>query len=107
MAAAAMPLTSCEKNDDPKVETEQQHDPKSDADQTAIISYDAMEWLQGSLVIVDNKGEVVRRVYGKPLDESQPDVISVPVISYDIAETIFLGWVAPGKEATKVEGGYD
>lgn len=104
MAVAAMPLTSCEK--DPQKEADK-HDPNSDADQTEITAYDALNWLQGSIVVVNNNGDVVRRVYGEALDESQPDVISAPAAGYAAAEKIFLSWVAPGKEATKVDGGYD
>ena len=105
MAVAAMPLTSCEK--DPQKEEEGQHDPKSDSDLTEVTAYNSLSWLQGALVVVNEKGEVVRRVYGEPLDESQPDVLSAPVASYATAEKIFLSWVAPGKTATKVDGGYD
>ena len=110
MAIAVMPLTSCDKddesmNDKPKVEDP--HKPTSDADQVPVKAFDALEYLQGSLVVVDANNEVVRRVYGKPLDESQPTVISVPVADYAAAEETFLGWVAPDKEATKVDGGYD
>ena len=104
MAVAAMPLTSCEK--DPQKE-DGQHDPKSDSDLTEVTAYNSLSWLQGALVVVNEKGEVVRRVYGEPLDESQPDVLSAPVASYATAEKIFLSWVAPGKTATKVDGGYD
>ena len=104
MAVAAMPLTSCEK--DPQKE-DGQHDPKSDSDLTEVTAYNSLSWLQGALVVVNEKGEVVRRVYGEPLDESQPDVLSAPVASYATAEKIFLSWVAPGKSATKVDGGYD
>ncbi len=105
MAVVAMPLTSCEK--DPQKEEEGQHDPKSDSDLTEVTAYNSLSWLQGALVVVNEKGEVVRRVYGEPLDESQPDVLSAPVASYATAEKIFLSWVAPGKTATKVDGGYD
>ena len=105
MAVAAMPLTSCEK--DPQKEEEGQHNAKADDDQTEITAYNSLSWLQGALVVVNEKGEVVRRVYGEPLDESQPDVLSAPVASYATAEKIFLSWVAPGKTATKVDGGYD
>ena len=105
LACVAMPLTSCE--DEPQNETEEQHDPISDEDQTAITGYDALEYLQSCIVIVDENDEVVRRIYGKPLDASQPTVISVPVKDLAMAEQIFLGWVAPEKEATKVENGYD
>lgn len=105
MAVAAMPLTSCEK--DPQKEEEGQHDPKSDSDLTEITAYNSLSWLQGALVVVNKNGEIVRRVYGEPLDESQPDVLSAPVGSYATAEKIFLSWVAPGKTATKVDGGYD
>mgnify|MGYP006874623259 CR=1 FL=1 len=49
--AIVAPLTSCSNDDDePKPKEEQQHDPTSDADQVAIAAYDALEWLQGSLV---------------------------------------------------------
>ena len=105
MAVAAMPLTSCEK--DPQKEEEGQHNAKADDDQTEITAYNSLSWLQGAIVIVNKNGEVVRRVYGEPLDESQPDVLSAPVSSYAAAEKIFLSWVAPGKTATKVDGGYD
>ena len=105
LACVAMPLTSCE--DEPQNETEEQHDPISDEDQTAIAGYDALEYLQSCIVVVDKNGDVERRVYGKPLDASQPTVISIPVKDLAMAEQIFLGWVAPEKEATKAEGGYD
>ena len=109
MAIAVMPLTSCDHDDDPQPPQpgEEQHDPKSDSDLTEITAYDALSWLQGSIVVVNKNGEVVRRIYGEPLDESQPDVLSAPAASYAAAEKIFLSWVAPGKEATKVDGGYD
>ena len=108
MTIAAMPLTSCDSDDDdaPKAQ-EDKHDPESDADQVAVTGYDALDWLQNCIVVVDENNEVLRRMYGKPLDDSQPTVVSVPVTDYADAEEIFLGWVAPGKEATKVDGGYN
>ena len=106
MAFVAMPLTSCEKDKDPQ-EEQSQHNPASDEDQVEIQGYDALDWLQNSIAVVDSKGEIIRRVYGKPLDASNPNVISVPVNNIEMAENIFLSWVAPGKEATKVDGGYD
>ena len=105
MAVAVMPLTSCNKDNDPQVD--EQHDPESDSDQRQITAYDALSWLQGNIVVVDGKNEIIRRILGKALDESQPDVISIPVLDYGEAEKIFLGWVAPDKEAIKVDGGYD
>ena len=109
MAIGVMPLTSCDKENEPQNEPEQedQHDPTSDSDQVKVTGYDALSWLQGALVLVNEQGDVVRRVYGKPLDASQPDVLSVPVIDKAAAEKLFLDWVAPTKEATRVEGGYD
>ena len=107
IAVAVMPLTSCEKDKVPQKEEQGQHDPASDADQTPITAFDALSWLQGSLVVVDDNGEVIRRVYGEPLDESRPDVLSAPVADYAAAEKTFLSWVAPNNEVTKVEGGYD
>ena len=104
MVAAAMPLTSCEK--DPQKE-DGQHDPESDADQKEIVAYDALSYLQGSLVVVNKEGELIRRVYGKALDASYPTVISVPVADFEAAKKIFLGWVAPGKEVDEVDEGYD
>ena len=108
LVIVAMPLTSCDSDDD-NIENNlpDQHDPTSDDDQVAVTGYDALEWLQSCIAVVDENGEVVRRIYGKPLDQSQPTVLSVSVSSFADAEKIFLGWVAPGKEATKVDGGYD
>lgn len=54
MAVATMPLTSCEK--DPQKE-DGQHDPKSDSDLTEITAYNSLSWLQGSLVVVGEKGD--------------------------------------------------
>ena len=110
MTIVAMPLTSCDSDDEPMNDpskVEDPHDPTSDADQVTVEAFDGLEYLQGSLVVVDKNGEVVRRVYGTVLDESQPTVISVPVADYAAAEATFLSWVAPGKEATLVDGGYD
>lgn len=104
MAVAVMPLTSCEKESQTE---EKQHNPTSDEDLTPITSFDALSWLQGNLVVVNRNGEVVRRIYGEVLDASQPDVLSSPVADYAAAEQVFLSWVAPGKEAAKVDGGYD
>ena len=106
MAIVAMPLTSCD-GDEPQTGEESKHDPVADDDQMAFVGYSGLEWLQGNIVVVDENDKVVRRVYGKPLDESMPTVVSVPVADYADAEKIFLSWVAPTKEATKVEGGYD
>lgn len=108
MAIMAMPLTSCSNDDDePKPNEEQLYDKESKEEVKPVTAFNALSWLQKCLVIVDENNNVIRRIYGKPLDASQPTVISVPVADYAVAENIFLGWVAPGKEATKVEGGYD
>ena len=101
MAVAAMPLTSCDK--DPQNEEQEQEEEL----RIPVTTYDALSWLQGSLVVVDENGDILRRVYGNAFDESQPDVISIPVVDYTAAEELFLSWVAPTKEATKVDGGYD
>ena len=106
LAAAAMPLTSCEK--DPQIEEEYQKPGEDYVEETRPVSaYDGLSWLQSNLVDVDDNNNVISRVYGKPLDPSQPTVISVPVNDFADAESTFLRWVAPGKEATKVDGGYD
>ncbi len=108
MFIVAVPsLTSCDEEDVPQPAEILKHDPESDADQSAVEAYDALEWLQGCLVLVDNKDEVIRRINGKPLDESQPTIISLPVSDLAAAEKTFLGWVAPGKEANEVQDGYD
>ena len=106
MAVAAMPLTSCEK--DPQKEDEYQKPGEDYMEETRpVTAYNGLSWLQRNLVVVDADGEIIRRVYGKPLDASQPTVISVPVSDFADADSTFLRWVAPGKETTKVDGGYD
>ena len=106
MAVAAMPLTSCEK--DPQKEQEYQKPGEDYVEETRPVSaYDGLSWLQRNLVVVDADGEVIRRVYGKPLDVSQPTVISVPVNDFADAEATFLRWVAPDKNTIKIDNGYD
>lgn len=103
----AMPLTSCEKNNKESQKEEGKHDPHSDTDQTPLVAHDALAWLQDNIVVAGEDDEIIRRIYGKPLEQSQPDILSVPVPDYESAEKIFLSWVAPGKEANKIEGGYE
>ena len=107
LACVAMPLTSCDNDEPGNGEQEGQHDPASDSDQTAVTGYDGLEYMQSCIVVVDDNDEIVRRIYGKPLDASQPTVISVPVTDLAMAQNIFLTWVAPGKEVLLVEHGYD
>ena len=107
MAITVMPLTSCDKEDEPTPNEENLHDPTSDADQTPVTGFDGLEWLQSNLAVIDENGNVARRIYGTPLDASQPSVLSVPVDNLEGAKATFLNWIAPGKEATEVEGGYD
>jgi hypothetical protein len=109
MAITVMPLTSCSNDDDElKPENEYQKPGEDYVEETRpVTAYDGLSWLQNNLVVVDANGEVIRRVYGKPLDASQQTVISVPVNDLADADSTFLRWVAPGKEVTKVDGGYD
>ena len=109
MAIVAMPLTSCDKDDEPVIdngeEEYQKPGPDYQEETRQVTAYDGLSWLQSNLVEVDDNNNVIRRVYGKPLDASQPTVISVPVNDFADADSTFLRWVAPGKEATKVDGG--
>ena len=111
MAIVAMPLTSCDKDDEPVIDNGEEEYQKPGEDYVeetkSVTTYDGLSWLQRNLVVVDADGEVLRRVYGKPLDPSQPTVISVPVNDFADADSTFLRWVAPGKETIKVDGGYD
>ena len=104
MAVVTMPLTSCDK--DPQ-DIVKEYDPLSDEDQVPFDEYDGLDWLQGCLVSVDENNNIIRRIEGKPLDESQPTVLSISVKDLTAAQEKFLSWVAPGKEVTDVDGGYD
>lgn len=108
MVIATMPLMSCDNDDDENTKPEMgEHDPELDTDQLAVTGYDGLDWLQSCIAVVDENGEVIRRIYGQALDESKPTVLSVSVNCFADAEKIFLSWVAPGKNPTKVDGGYD
>ena len=106
LAVLAMPLTSCEK-DPQKPDEEKQHDPKSDEDQIELTGYDGLEYFQNSIVVLDENGKPVRRVYGEMLDPSDTTILSVCVSDLKMAEEIFLSWVAPDKDVQKVTDGYD
>ena len=111
MAIVAIPLTSCDKDDEPVIdngeEEYQKPGPDYQEETRQVTAYDGLSWLQSNLVEVDDNNNVIRRVYGKPLDASQPTVISVPVNDFADADSTFLRWVAPGKETIKVDGGHD
>ena len=101
MTFAAMPLTSCEK-DPQKSEEVGQHDPQSDEDQREISGYDGLEYFQNSIVVLDENGKPARRVYGEMLDPSDTTILSVCVSDLKMAEEIFLSWVAPEKDVTRL-----
>ena len=101
---SALTISGCEKNNQ---QEPSQHDPLSDDDQIALVEYDGLAFLQSALVIVDENGDIIRRVQGKSLEPSQPGAISVPVKDLASAKELFHEWVAPGKETTEVEGGFD
>ena len=105
--ALVMPFTACD-DDDNALDSVAQHDPESDEDQTAVTAYDALDWLQNSIVVVGENDTIARRVYGEMLDPSDTTILSVAVADYAMAETVFLNWVAPMKEQNleKVEDGY-
>ena len=111
MAIVAIPLTSCDKDDEPVIdngeEEYQKPGPDYQEETRQVTAYDGLSWLQSNLVEVGDNNNVIRRVYGKPLDASQPTVISVPVNDFADADSTFLRWVAPGKETIKVDGGHD
>ena len=111
MVVTVIPLTSCDKDDEPVIdngeEEYQKPGPDYQEETRQVTAYDGLSWLQSNLVEVDDNNNVISRVYGKPLDPSQPTVISVPVNDFADAESTFLRWVAPGKETIKVDGGHD
>ena len=106
--ALAMPFTACDDDENTGNDTELLHDPYSDEDQTEITAYNALEWLQNSIVVIDENGNIVRRVYGEMLEPSDTTILSIAAADLDAAETIFLNWVAPMKEndLERVENGY-
>ena len=106
-AVVAMLLTSCEKGQKPQEEEQGQHEPSSDTDQIEIAGYDALEWFQNSIVVLDENGNAERRIYGEMLDPSDTTILSVCVSDLKMAEDIFLSWVAPEKAVNKVNDGYD
>ena len=106
-AMVSFAFISCEKNQESKDDEIGQHDPASDADQIEITGYNGLEWFQNSIVVIDENGKPVRRVYGEMLDPSDTTILSVCVSDLKMAEEIFLSWVAPEKDVNKVNGGYD
>ena len=90
MAVVAIPLASCEKAQKPQGDEQSQHDPESDDDQIVIAGYDALEWFQSSIVVLDENGNIERRGYGEMLDPADTTILSVCVSDLKMAEEIFL-----------------
>lgn len=75
-----MGIMSCSNDDDPI---------QNPDDEAVIHVEDELAILQKSLVKVDEKGNLVERILGVPLDAADPDEVSVGVDSYDEALEIF------------------
>lgn len=60
---------------------------------------DELQYLQSSIVRVDDNGEIVERLLGEPLDAAAPDELTVGVDSFDEARELFRSLFA---DTTKV-----
>lgn len=73
------------------------------AEKYVELKYNAQQWLQNSLVVVDDEGEMVRRVNGDWLDQADTTVISIPAKDTEMAKSMFLSFVPPGGEGLVFE----
>lgn len=109
--AAGLMLTACTSNDDnptadisttPIDDTEEPGDYTGDG---TFVAPDGLAWFMGHLVQTDSEGLLVGYVYGKPLDEADPTVLSVGVASAEEAEDIFRSFVADTLHVVSVAPG--
>lgn len=61
--------------------------------------FDEVAYLQNNLAVPDGEGNIKERVFGRPLDESNPQAVSVGVDNFDEAREIFAVLFSP---ATKI-----
>ena len=109
--AAGLMLAACTSNDDnptadisttPIDDTEEPGDYTGDG---TFVAPDGLAWFMGHLVQTDSEGLLVGYVYGKPLDEADPTVLSVGVASAEEAEDIFRSFVADTLHVVSVAPG--
>lgn len=83
-------LASCSTDDDDKVKN---HSGK-------LQSFNDLDFFRSSIAWKDSLGNIQRH-YGEVLYESEPQNLYVGVDSYEEAEAIFLGWIAPGGDIAR------
>lgn len=83
---SAMALGSCS-HDEPNISQDEDD-----------IFTDEVEYLQNKLVVLDDDGNIKERVFGRVLDESTPQTISVGVDDFNEAKEIFASLFSPETE---------
>lgn len=65
------------------------------------IFTDEVEYLQNKLVVLDDDGNIKERVFGRVLDESTPQTVSVGVDDFNEAKEIFASLFSPETEISE------
>ncbi len=60
-----------------------------------VTSYDQVRYLQNNIVEIDSLGNMVQRVSGIPLDNSDTTVLSIKVADVEAAKKMFVSWLSP------------
>lgn len=81
---AAMALIACNKNNNAEEESDI---PGKMSD---------LEYFQDGFVKLDENGNIVGYIIGENLNEADPSEVSVPVVDYDEARSLFLKWLPEG-----------
>lgn len=96
-ACAVLAFGACSDDDDKVPETGQ--------DNTVITEFDEVEYLQNSLVRVDEDGEFLYRVCGEPLDDADSTKLYVGVEDMAAAQKLFKELFPAGTQFTQKDNG--
>jgi hypothetical protein len=90
-------VSSCSDDDD--------KDGNSDRQESGDVnSFDQLKYFQDNIVELDSAGNLVQRVHGAILDDSEPKVLYVSAEDFAAADSMFKSWLSPDTQVSPMSG---
>ena len=83
-ASVMLTVSSCSEDDSPEVPV----------DGVEVTACDELQMFQNYIVMTDDEGNFVERVYGKVLNEADTTIVSIGADNVEEARKIFERWLA-------------
>ena len=93
--AATISFTACT---DDKIDNPVNGNGNGQTEETPITVFDDLAYFQNAIIPVDEEGNMICRIYGEILRDSDPENLYIGVEDLTEAESIFRRWIAPDIE---------